>query len=171
MAPQKQASLEALCRALGARLGAAGLTVAVAESCTGGLVAASWTAVPGSSAWFEMGFVTYSPRAKRLVLGLPEACLGPLCIVSSGTACAMALAAQALSDADVALGITGFAGPTGGSPSQPVGTVVIAWANRARAESETFYFPGDRHAVRMAAVVSAVSGLIDRYDAGFLARP
>ena len=163
-------SLNALCTALGESLSRQGLRVAVAESCTGGLVAASFTAIPGSSRWFEYGFVTYSAAAKRTLLGLPPEYLGEDHVVSELTACAMARAAQALSGADVALGITGIAGPSGGRPGRPVGTVVIAWANRALAEAQTYHFPGNREAVRSQAVVSAVTGLTTRLVAGFLAR-
>ncbi|MHB8253518.1 MAG: CinA family protein [Acidiferrobacter sp.] len=170
MDSERPPSLRAQCAALGEGLARQGLRVAVAESCTGGLVAATLTDIPGSSRWFEYGFVTYSASAKQTILGLPAALVEDDHIVSEPTAIAMARAAQALSGADTAIGITGIAGPSGGRPPCPVGTVVIAWANRAAAEVQTFHFSGNRQAVRWAAVVSAVAGLTVRLDRGFLAR-
>ncbi|HUW97232.1 MAG TPA: CinA family protein [Acidiferrobacter sp.] len=168
MDTERRASLVTFCGDLGEELSRQGLHVAVAESCTGGLLAASFTAIPGSSRWFEYGFVTYSAAAKRTILGLAPECLDEDHIVSEPTACQMARAARALGHADAGIGITGIAGPSGGRPQRPVGTVVIAWANRAAAEAQTYHFAGNREIVRWEAVISAVTGLIARLDQGFL---
>jgi len=164
-------SLGEACDRLASLLSARGLLLAVAESCTGGLLAASLTAIPGSSRWFEYGFVTYSARAKRTVLGVPARDVDEEHIVSVETALAMARGARALSGADVALGITGIAGPTGGTPLKPVGTVAIAWVGALHAASQCYHFGGNREAVRTQAVLSAVTGLLILLDRGFPARP
>lgn len=114
---------------------AAGRTIALAESCTGGLVAAALTEVAGSSAVFDRGFVTYSNEAKRELLGVPETLLDAFGAVSVATAWAMAQGALKHSHADVAVAISGIAGPDGGTAQRPVGTVVFARAIR-HAESE-----------------------------------
>lgn len=165
------AALSRACTELGSCLLRQGLTVAVAESCTGGLLAAALTAVPGSSRWFEYGFVTYGARAKELILHVPSEYLNDAWIVSEPTAIAMARGAQVVSDADLSVGITGIAGPGGGTPERPVGTVAVAWVNRSSADAQTYHFSGDREAVRREAVLSAVLGLRMRLDRGFLARP
>lgn len=115
---------------------AAGRTVATAESCTGGLVAGALTDIPGSSAVFERGFVTYSNEAKRETLGVGQDLLDTFGAVSVATAWAMARGALGHSRADVAVAITGIAGPDGGSPRKPVGTVVFAFARRGE-DTET----------------------------------
>jgi nicotinamide-nucleotide amidase len=107
-----------------------GLRVATAESCTGGLVAAALTEVAGASAVFDRGFVTYSNDAKRDMLGVPDAVIAANGAVSAQTACAMAQGALAHSLADIAVSITGVAGPGGGSPEKPVGLVHFACARR-----------------------------------------
>jgi len=109
---------------------AAGRRIATAESCTGGLVAAALTAIPGSSAVFDRGFVTYSDEAKMAMLGVSEEILATLGAVSEATAWAMARGAILRSQADVAVSISGIAGPDGGTPRKPVGTVVFARAVR-----------------------------------------
>ena len=114
---------------------AAGRTIALAESCTGGLVAAALTEVAGSSVVFDRGFVTYSNEAKRELLGVPETLLDAFGAVSVATAWAMAQGALKHSHADIAVAISGIAGPDGGSPQRPVGTVVFARAIR-HADSE-----------------------------------
>lgn len=111
---------------------AAGRRIAVAESCTGGLVSAALTEVPGSSAVFEAGYVTYANDAKRRALGVSEDVLDTFGAVSVATAWAMAKGALQRSGADVAVAITGIAGPDGGSPAKPVGTVVFARAERGQ---------------------------------------
>lgn len=114
---------------------ALGRTVALAESCTGGLVCAALTAIPGSSAVLDRGFVTYSNDAKRELLGVPEEILETFGAVSVATAWAMAEGALRRSSADVAVAISGIAGPDGGSAHRPVGTVVFARALRGQDEN------------------------------------
>ena len=138
-----------------------------AESCTGGWVAQALTAIAGSSAWFERGFVTYSNAAKEEMLGVRPQTLARHGAVSEETAREMALGALAHSRADVALAITGVAGPSGGSAEKPVGTVCFAWATAGgRARAETRHFAGDREAVRRQSVERALAGVLELLDAG-----
>jgi len=147
--------------ALGDALRARGWMCATAESCTGGLVAGAITAVAGSSAWFERGFVTYSNEAKATMLLVPPATLEAHGAVSEPTARAMAVGALAQSRAHVAVAVTGIAGPGGAVPGKPVGTVCFAWAARDGAvRVETRLLPGDRTDVREASVAVALDGLI-----------
>lgn len=146
---------------LGRALSALGLRVTVAESCTGGLVAGAITSVAGSSDWFDVGYVTYSNAAKAALLGVPEATLATHGAVSEETARAMAEGALSKSGADLAVAVTGIAGPSGGTPSKPVGTVCFAWAGKGGAvEAATRRFGGDRAAVRAASVRCALEGLL-----------
>lgn len=146
---------------LGAALAARGATCVTAESCTGGLVAAAITDVAGSSGWFERGFVTYSNEAKVELLGVPAAAIAAHGAVSETVARAMAEGALARTTATLAVAITGIAGPGGGSPEKPVGTVCLAWAGRGAATRVvTRRFPGDRRAVRAAATIEALAGLL-----------
>jgi nicotinamide-nucleotide amidase len=155
------ADLHTLSAQVGAWLQGRGLRLATAESCTGGWVAQVVTATAGSSAWFERGFITYSNDAKRELLGVAEQTLATKGAVSEQTAAEMAQGALAASRADVALAITGIAGPTGGSAARPVGTVCFAWAVRgAPPVSQRAQFDGDREAVRRASVVFALTRLI-----------
>jgi nicotinamide-nucleotide amidase len=141
--------------------------LATAESCTGGWAAQALTAVAGSSSWFERGFVTYSNAAKEEMLGVLPQTLARHGAVSEETAREMALGALAHSRADVALAITGVAGPSGGSAEKPVGTVCFAWAAKAAAaRSETRRFAGDREAVRRQSVERALDGVLELLDAG-----
>lgn len=136
------------------------LTLATAESCTGGLIAAALTAIPGSSATVLGGFVTYSNAMKSSVLGVPAGVINAMGAVSEPVARAMADGALRASGADIALACTGVAGPGGGSASKPVGLVHIAAARRGGAVLHIApIFPGDRTAVR-AATVDAAFGLI-----------
>lgn len=136
---------------------ARGLTVATAESCTGGLAAAALTAIPGSSAVVDRGFVTYSNLAKCEMLGVAPDLVDRHGAVSEAVARAMADGALAHSRADVAVAITGVAGPTGGTPDKPVGLVHFAAARRGGpALAHHQVFPGDRDAVRLAAAVTAL---------------
>ncbi|MEO5700445.1 MAG: CinA family protein [Casimicrobiaceae bacterium] len=152
---------------LGARLAARGWSASTAESCTGGLVAATLTAVPGSSAWFERGFVTYSNASKEEMLGVPPALIAAHGAVSQATAAAMVTGAIIRSRAEVAVAVTGVAGPAGGTPDKPVGTVCFAWIRREGAPVvATRYFPGDRAAVRAASVAVALAGLLELTDDG-----
>ncbi len=139
------------------------LSVTTAESCTGGMVAAALTDVAGSSAVFERGFVTYSNQAKIDLLGVPEEILSAHGAVSEPTARAMAEGALANSRADVAVAITGVAGPDGGSPEKPVGLVHFATARTGRKTRHLAHtFPGDRAAVRAAATETALGLLAGR---------
>ena len=158
--------LEAIAARLGRLLESRGECLAVAESCTGGWVAQALTAVAGSSAWFDRGFVSYSNAAKRDMLGVPETTLARHGAVSEATARAMAQGVLSNSLADWSLAITGIAGPTGGTPDKPVGTVCFAWAGRGGGcVACTRYFAGDRRAVREQSVACALSGLIDQLGA------
>jgi len=155
--------LENLARDLGAALLQRGEWLTAAESCTGGWLAQSVTAIAGSSGWFERGFVTYSNAAKVDMLGVPETTLERHGAVSEATARAMAQGALAHSQADWAVAITGIAGPSGGSPEKPVGTVCFAWASKTGAcEAQTCHFPGDRAGVREHSVRHALNGLLQR---------
>ncbi len=151
-----------LARLAGEALRARGLMLAVAESCTGGWIAQSVTAVDGSSGWFERGFVTYANIAKREMLGVPEDTLARCGAVSEATVRAMAEGALRYSHAQIALAVTGIAGPTGGTPEKPVGAVWFAWAGRNReTESARLAFDGDRAAIRRQAVAAALQGLLE----------
>jgi nicotinamide-nucleotide amidase len=162
-----QSSLEALAGRVGAVLLESGGVLATAESCTGGWVSQCLTSVAGSSAWFERGFVTYSNTAKREMLGVEEATLAAHGAVSQPVAVAMAEGALARSRADWALAITGIAGPDGGAPGKPVGTVCFAWSARETGTSvETRHFSGDRRAIRAQAVARALAGLLERLENG-----
>jgi nicotinamide-nucleotide amidase len=155
----------ALAVALGAALRRRGLTVATAESCTGGLIAGAITDVAGSSAWFDRGFVTYSNEAKTEMLGVRPETLAAHGAVSEATAAEMAAGALTKSRADLAVAVTGIAGPDGGSAAKPVGSVCFGWARRDGAvDTRTWRFAGDRAAVRAATVDAALRGLIDRSD-------
>jgi nicotinamide-nucleotide amidase len=128
-----------------------GLTLAVAESCTGGLLAARLTAVPGASAVLERGYVTYSNRAKSELLGVDPGLLQDQGAVSEAVARAMSEGARRAAQADVGLGITGIAGPEGGTPDKPVGLVFLAVAGTAGARVRRAHFPGDRERIRLQA--------------------
>lgn len=132
-----------------------------AESCTGGLVSASLTELPGSSIWFDCGFVTYSNRAKEVMLGVSNTLISTYGAVSNEVATAMALGALAHSDGDVALAITGIAGPGGGTQEKPVGLVCFSWALRdGSAVTMSKHFLGTRQEVRIAACVEALQGAL-----------
>lgn len=154
--------VDTLAQALRAR----GLTMATAESCTGGLIAGACTEVSGSSDWFERGFVTYSNAAKTELLGVPMALIEQHGAVSEPVARAMAAGAVAHSPAPLALAVTGVAGPTGGSAEKPVGTVWFGWATPAGVFTEHQRFDGDRSAVRQATVRHALAGLLQRLPPG-----
>jgi len=160
------ADLVALSEAVGSACRQRRLLLATAESCTGGWVAQVITHTSGSSEWFERGFVTYSNEAKTELLGVRDEIIKERGAVSLETAAAMAEGALKNSKALIALSITGIAGPTGGSPGKPVGTVCFAWCRIGEpAESETAVFAGDREAVRRQAVVHALRGLLRWLDA------
>ncbi len=137
-----------------------GWMVATAESCTGGLIAQQLTEIGGSSVWFERGFVTYSNAAKIEALGVRADTLAAHGAVSSETAAAMVEGVLAHSQADVAVAVTGIAGPSGGTPDKPVGTVWFGFAVRdAKVETIIKHFDGDRQAVRAAAALFALQYL------------
>lgn len=155
-----QDELEALAARLGEGLSAKGWRLATAESCTGGWVAQAVTAISGSSNWFDRGFVTYSNEAKQDMLGVQPATLAEYGAVSEAVVGEMVEGVLARSRADLALAISGIAGPTGGTAEKPVGTVCVAWAARSGARlARTFHFSGDRAAVRRQSVAAALSGL------------
>jgi len=140
----------------------AGLRIATAESCTGGMIAAALTDIAGSSEAFERGFVTYSNEAKQELLGVPRETIAVHGAVSAETAAAMARGALAHSHADVAVSVTGVAGPGGGSAEKPVGLVWFGLARKnGPVATEHEIFAGDRTAIRRAAVERALS-LLDR---------
>jgi len=152
-------------RQLGERLLARGWWLATAESCTGGGIAAAVTDVGGSSAWFDRGFVTYSNAAKQDLLGVSAATLEDHGAVSEATARAMATGALARSAASITVAVTGVAGPSGGSPAKPVGTVWFAWALAdGSVHARLHRFDGDRAAVRHATVARALADLIRLAD-------
>ncbi len=143
-----------------AEYGLAGCTVALAESCTGGLIAGALTDIPGSSRVVDRGFVTYSNVAKSEMLGVPPSLILAHGAVSPEVAVAMAVGALARSRADAAVAVTGVAGPDGGTPEKPVGRVHIATAvRRGDARHKEYTFPGDREAVRLATVQAALERL------------
>ncbi len=139
-----------------------GLFLATAESCTGGMIAAACTDLPGSSAWFERGFITYSNAAKTDMLGVDAALIAQHGAVSEPVARAMAFGAIRHSHAQVSVAVTGVAGPAGGSADKPVGTVWFGFSVAGMLTSERMRFDGDRAFVRQAAVLHALQGLINR---------
>ncbi|HSO81249.1 nicotinamide-nucleotide amidase [Thiocapsa sp.] len=141
----------------------AGLRLVVAESCTGGWLAKVVTDLAGSSAWLDRGFVTYSNAAKQEMLGVRAETLAAQGAVSEAVVAEMAMGALSRSHAHVAVAISGVAGPGGGSPEKPVGTVWLAWAwPEGRVETRRFHFDGDRDAVRRCSVQAAIDGLVER---------
>ncbi len=159
--------LPALARRVGARLKARGLELATAESCTGGWIAQAVTSVPGSSEWFDRGFVTYSNESKKELLGVRAGTLSRHGAVSPEAAKEMAAGALARSRAQVAVAVTGVAGPTGGTKEKPVGMVCFAWSRKGRVpESVTRRFSGGRESVRRQSVIVALQGLLERLEEG-----
>lgn len=153
--------MEALARSVGEALLNAGASAITAESCTGGWVAQALTAIPGSSAWFEGGFVSYSYDAKQRMLGVKADTLEKYGAVSEPVVTQMAEGALANSSADISVAISGIAGPDGGSKAKPVGTVWLAWAVRGKPTVTCLsFFHGDRETVRRQAVVQALEGLL-----------
>ena len=158
------AQLEALSRLVGDHLAARSWRLATAESCTGGWVAEVVTATAGSSGWFDCGFITYSNDAKCALLGVSSLTLARHGAVSEATTAAMAKGTLERSEADVALSISGIAGPGGGSPRRPVGTVCFGWARIGEApQTATCRFEGDRESIRRQAVVFSLEELVRRY--------
>lgn len=150
-----------LAQSVGAAAIKSGLRIAAAESCTGGGLAHAITAVPGSSRWFDRGFVTYSNAAKQEMLGVGDVTLARFGAVSEQTAREMAEGALRHSPADISIAITGIAGPDGGTAEKPVGTVCVAWVWRNRTLLSTrVVFDGDRQAIRRQAVMLALKGVL-----------
>ena len=152
-----------LVQQLGAALRQSGWTVTTAESCTGGLLAGALTAVSGSSTWFNEGFITYANAAKTTVLGVPLALLTVQGAVSTAVVTAMTEGALARTHANLAMAISGIAGPDGGTAEKPVGTVCFAWALRKSQEmlptvhASIMQFSGDRAQIRQLAVEHALT--------------
>ena len=154
-------ALYRLAEEVGAALRSCGLMLVTAESCTGGWVSTAITMVPGSSEWFERGFVTYTHISKREMLGVTAETLTKYGAVSEQTVREMVTGALARSHAQVALAVSGVAGPGGGTPEKPVGTVCFAWGVKDGAPgSETRHFAGDREAVRRLSVEHVLRGVL-----------
>ena len=155
-------SLQALASGLGRRLKAGGLKLATAESCTGGWIGKAVTDIAGSSEWFERGFVTYSDESKAAMLGVRATILEQHGAVSEAVVREMAEGAAHWSRAQVAVAVSGIAGPDGGSEEKPVGTVWIGWRwADGRVTARHFLFKGDRDSVRFQAVLAALEGLVE----------
>ena len=158
----EDAGLLLLSRNVGYALSARGLMLVTAESCTGGWVGQVMTMVPGSSEWYERGFVTYTYVSKMEMLGVRISTLEAHGAVSEATAREMAIGALERSRGQVSLSITGLAGPGGGSVAKPVGTVCFGWSFLdGRNFTETLCFDGDRDAVRRQSVVHSLNRLLD----------
>lgn len=153
-------SLTELAVALGAALRAVNASVTTAESCTGGGIAEAITRVPGSSQWFEVGFITYSNRQKHQQLNVPYYLLDTYGAVSREVVESMVQGACNNSAAPFGVAVSGIAGPDGGSLLKPVGTVWVAWFGVGEVYSESYHFAGDREAVRQQAVACALRGLV-----------
>lgn len=161
-------TVKELAQVLGEKLTNAGLIATTAESCTGGGVAYAITEISGSSLWFDRSFVTYSNGAKTQMLGVDAGLIDEFGAVSKEVVNAMAIGAVKNSDADIAVAISGIAGPDGGSDEKPVGTVCIAWYNAYSGhKTETYLFVGDRSEVRTQAIRLALLGLIDNIETNF----
>ena len=157
-----QDELLALAAQVGEKLVRNGQMLALAESCTGGWIAQSITAVSGSSRWFDRGFVTYSNASKQQMLGVGEKTLEAFGAVSAETAKAMAQGALLHSNAQIALAVTGIAGPDGGTEDKPVGLVFLAWQIKGRdCRCIEQHFSGGRHEVRYQTVRKALRCLLD----------
>ena len=163
--PPSDRELAELAARLGDALLARNWTACIAESCTGGWIAKVMTDVPGSSGWFEVGFVTYANEAKMGLLDVPSEMLETHGAVSEPVVIAMAEAARSRTGADLAVAVSGVAGPDGGTSEKPVGTVWFAWAGPDRTRAERRQLPGDREQIRRLAVERALEGLLS--DAAF----
>lgn len=158
-------NLTELAQKVGERLRRGRWRLTTAESCTGGWIAQEITAVAGSSEWFEYGFITYANRAKQDLLGVPSSVLAQHGAVSEATVRAMAVGALERSAANFSIAVSGIAGPGGGSPTKPVGTVWLAWAApNSQVRAREYHFSGDRQSVRHAAVAAGLRGLLDYVD-------
>ncbi|AOU99733.1 damage-inducible protein CinA [Acidihalobacter yilgarnensis] len=155
----------ALAERLGRVLATRGMKLVTAESCTGGWIAKRITDIAGSSAWFEIGYVTYSNDAKHKLLGVSERVFETAGAVSASCVREMAVGALVRGGGDIAVAVSGIAGPGGGSPEKPVGTVWFGYALvDGTIEAESGFFRGDRDAIRRAAVDCALRGLLTRVE-------
>ena len=155
------AALQQAATQLSKMLMAEHLSLCTAESCTGGWIAKILTDIPGSSAWFDCGMAAYSYEAKQALLGVRSETLMEFGAVSRETVLEMVSGALITSSASLAVAVTGIAGPGGGLPGKPVGTVWIAWKRRGQyPKAEVFHFDGDREAVRRNTVAAALQGLM-----------
>ncbi len=146
---------------VGEALKARKLMMSAAESCTGGWIGQAVTMVPGSSTWFDRGFVTYTNAAKQEMLGVSADTLKSFGAVSAETVREMVAGALARSRARIAVAVSGIAGPDGGSSAKPVGTVLLAWGEKGGAiTAQSMHFQGDRDAVRRQSVIAALEGLL-----------
>lgn len=166
MSPPTDVELQQLAGAVGRHLAARTAKLVTAESCSGGWIAKVCTDVAGSSDWFAGGIVAYANSLKTALLGVPETVLAEHGAVSEAVVRAMAQAALQRTGAAVAVAVSGVAGPAGGTPLKPVGTVWLAWAWReqdgaCRIESQLEAFPGDREAIRRLTVQRALQRLLD----------
>ncbi len=162
--PREPSTIAAVCQALATDLQRRGWMMASAESCTGGLIAGACTDLSGSSLWFERGFVTYSNQAKTELLGVDPLVLQREGAVSDAVVRAMVHGALRHAPVQVAVAVTGVAGPTGGSADKPVGTVWFGWNIDGRVYSEARCFSGDRAEVRRATVHHALTRLLTLLD-------
>lgn len=151
----------ALIKELAQALKERGLVCATAESCTGGLIGAALTSVSGSSEWYVGGVISYANSVKTGLLGVDEAALEAHGAVSEPVVRGMALGACRVTGADVACAVSGVAGPGGGTPEKPVGTVWIGWSKHGETRATKFHFSGDRDAVRAQTVTEAIRGMLD----------
>ncbi|MFT7560077.1 MAG: nicotinamide-nucleotide amidase [Flavobacteriales bacterium] len=157
--------IDILATHLGDSLARLNLHVTCAESCTGGAVGAAITSVEGSSEWFDMGFITYSNEAKAGLLNVSASLIDQHGAVSHEVAEAMAVGASKVACAELAVSVSGIAGPGGGTIKKPVGTVYIAWCYAGVVRSQCFSFTGDRQTVREQAIHQALQGLIASVEA------
>ncbi|MEE8428300.1 MAG: nicotinamide-nucleotide amidase [Gammaproteobacteria bacterium] len=154
--------ISSLSRQVGKQLSARGLRLVTAESCTGGWLAKSLTDIAGSSVWFECGFVPYSNAAKQEMLGVQADTLETFGAVSEKTVAEMAYGALSHGHGDLSVAISGVAGPDGGTPDKPVGTVCFAWVTPGESvHCQTQHFKGDREAVRRQSVCYALQGILN----------
>src|SRR4051812_39059569 len=155
------AEIYQLAARVGAALKARKLMMSTAESCTGGWIGQAITMVPGSSSWFDRGFVTYTNEAKQDMLGVRAETLSAFGAVSEQTVREMVAGALDRSRAQVAVAVSGIAGPDGGSINKPVGTVLLAWGQKgASTRAQPMHFSGDRDTVRRLSVIAALEGIL-----------
>lgn len=160
-----QSRIRTLAEETGRLLSGHQLILTTAESCTGGGIAEAITSVPGSSGWFDRGFVTYSDTAKQDMLGVAPSMLARYGAVSEAVVLEMARGAIEQSPAHVSVAVSGIAGPDGGTPDKPVGTVWIAWGQRlGYAEARCFQLDGDRAVVREQTIAAALEGVVERLE-------